>query len=161
MAKIVQLKKENMDAYPRTLDQCVLVSGTTLLSTKISEIDGDINGFKDGTIPVGMSISAVTDSEGNVISTTYSTTDTTYQFEQSGNTLMVGEDNGTKTAVYTPSYGTLTVGEIETGTDTEPKFVSASVLKAAYNISGDTINIGGDSMTFGTISEAQIRALFQ
>ena len=91
-------------------------------------------------------------------------TDTTYQFEQSGNTLLVGTDGGEKVPVYsanTDTYDILTAQEIETGTDTQGKVISAAVLSSVYNISGDTINIAGESMTFSSITETQIRALFQ
>ena len=44
MAKIVQLKKEGVDVYPRTLGEVVLISGTTLLPEKLSEMDEEVEG---------------------------------------------------------------------------------------------------------------------
>ena len=71
MAKIVQLKRERIDIYPKTLGNAVVVSGNTLLSDKLNYIDTTFNEIKEGSILVGSSASAMTDNMGNIISSTY------------------------------------------------------------------------------------------
>lgn len=90
MAKIVQLKKNGTDSYPRTIDTAIAVSGgTQLLSTKLQNVDNTFKGIEDGSVAAGYSkmslkattatnaglstkaFNAVNDEDGNEISTTY------------------------------------------------------------------------------------------
>lgn len=90
MAKEVQLKKNNVDVFPRTFDTSVAVSGgTKLLSVHLKDIDDTFTGIETGEINVGYSVAsnkaqearlsdlsakatnAVNDEDGNKISTTY------------------------------------------------------------------------------------------
>lgn len=90
MAKIAQLKKQDNEIYPRTLDSAIAVSGgTMLLSTKLGNIENTFDGIEDGSITTGYSmkslksdratnaslsekaINAVNDEDGNNISETY------------------------------------------------------------------------------------------
>ena len=87
MAKEVQLKKNGGDVYPRTLDRSVLVSGSTLLSEKLDDLN-------DGTWITGKAYSAVTSTQSTYSNDAVKSTKSTWSGLADKSYESVADDKG-------------------------------------------------------------------